>query len=114
MGGVGAQSGQSQHIETREVRMSSSQTSVDTATATSGPPAVAMKFEVTTLPVADVDRAKDFYQRLGWRLDIDFNPTPDSRGVQLTPPGSHASIQFGSGRGTPAGPLERLLLVVDD
>ena len=60
-------------------------------------PAVAMKFEVTTLPVADVDRAKAFYQRLGWRLDIDFKPTPDTRGVQFTPPGSQASIQFGQG-----------------
>ena len=59
--------------------------------------AVAMRFEVTTLPVADVDRAKAFYQRLGWRLDIDFKPSPDTRGVQFTPPGSQASIQFGQG-----------------
>ena len=49
------------------------------------------------MPVADVDRAKAFYQRLGWRLDIDFKPTPDTRGVQFTPPGSPASIQFGQG-----------------
>ena len=62
--------------------------------------AVSMKFEVTTLPVADVDRAKAFYQRLGWRLDIDFKPTPDTRGVQFTPPGSQASIQFGQGATT--------------
>jgi catechol 2,3-dioxygenase-like lactoylglutathione lyase family enzyme len=76
--------------------------------------AVPAKFEVTTLPVADVDRAKAFYQRLGWRLDIDFKPTPDTRGVQLTPPGSQASIQFGQGATTMSEPLQGLFLVVDD
>ncbi|HZM75587.1 MAG TPA: VOC family protein [Candidatus Limnocylindrales bacterium] len=73
-----------------------------------------MRFEATTLPVTDVDRAKDFYQRLGWRLDIDFEPAPGQRGVQFTPPGSRASIQFGEGSPEPEGPLTRLLLVVDD
>jgi len=72
---------------------------------------VPMKFEVTPLPVTDFDRAKAFYQRLGWRLDIDFKPTPETRGIQFTPPGSPASIQF-----APAGaaPLQRLLLIVED
>ena len=74
-----------------------------------------MRFEVTTLPVADVDRAKAFYQRLGWRLDIDFKPSPDTRAVQFTPPGSQASIQFGEGTTTmEPGSLQGLLLVVDD
>ncbi len=74
-----------------------------------------MRFEVTTLPVADVDRAKAFYERLGWRLDIDFKPTPDTRGVQFTPPGSPASIQFGEGGvSTMTEPLQGLLLIVDD
>ena len=73
-----------------------------------------MAFEVTTLPVADVDRAKAFYQRLGWRLDIDFKPTPDTRGVQFTPPGSPASIQFGEGTTSMTEPLQRLLLIVED
>ena len=49
-----------------------------------------MAFEVTTLPVADVDRAKAFYLSLGWRLDIDFEPAPDTHGVQITPLGSPA------------------------
>ena len=91
--------------------MRSLQASAQTVTEASGLTAVPTRFEVTTLPVADVDRAKDFYQRLGWRLDIDFKPTPDTRGVQFTPPGSPASIQFG-----PPGPapLQRLLLVVED
>ena len=75
--------------------MSSTQMSSQSAGEGSGAPALPMRFEVTTLPVADVDRAKEFYQRLGWRLDIDFKPSPDTRGVQFTPPGSPASIQFG-------------------
>src|SRR3954465_13236436 len=72
---------------------------------------VAMKFEVTPIPVTDFDRAKAFYQRLGWRLDIDLQFTEQVRAVQFTPTGSPASIQFG-----PAGAerLQRLLLVVQD
>jgi catechol 2,3-dioxygenase-like lactoylglutathione lyase family enzyme len=72
------------------------------------------RFEVTTLPVADVDRAKAFYERLGWRLDIDFKPSPETRGVQFTPPGSQASIQFGQGTTTMTEPLQNLFLIVDD
>ena len=51
------------------------------------------RFEVTTIPVADVDRAKEFYLQLGWRFDIDFRLDDQTRGVQFTPPGSAASIQ---------------------
>ena len=95
--------------------MSSTQLSGDTSTEGSGVSGFPMRFEVTTLPVADVDRAKAYYQRLGWRLDIDFKPTPDTRGVQFTPPGSPASIQFGEGTTTMApGSLEAMQLVVDD
>jgi catechol 2,3-dioxygenase-like lactoylglutathione lyase family enzyme len=94
--------------------MSSTQMSTGTATEGSAATGLAMRFEVTTLPVADVDRAKAFYEKLGWRLDIDFKPTPDTRGVQFTPPGSLASIQFGEGTTTMAGPLQNLYLVVDD
>ena len=75
---------------------------------------VPMRFEVTPLPVADIDRAKAFYQRLGWRLDIDFTSHRAVRGVQFTPPGSPASIQFGMGRATTTQPLQGLFLVVDD
>jgi catechol 2,3-dioxygenase-like lactoylglutathione lyase family enzyme len=85
------------------------------ATEPSGAAAVPMRFEVTTLPVADVDRAKAFYQRLGWRLDIDFKPTPETRGVQFTPPGSPASIQFGEGTTTMTpGSLQGIMLIVED
>jgi len=55
------------------------------------------KLEVAVVPVSDVDRAKSFYQALGWRLDADFSSSPDSRVVQLTPPGSACAIIFGTG-----------------
>jgi catechol 2,3-dioxygenase-like lactoylglutathione lyase family enzyme len=54
-----------------------------------------MKLEGVVLPVADVDRAKEFYERLGWRLDADFAAGEDFRLIQMTPPGSACSIQFG-------------------
>jgi len=58
---------------------------------------VDMKFEVSLLPVSDVDRAKEFYTRLGWRLDDDIVNGNDFRVVQFTPPGSGSSISFGKG-----------------
>jgi catechol 2,3-dioxygenase-like lactoylglutathione lyase family enzyme len=67
-----------------------------------------LKFEAAVIPVTDVDRAKQFYQKLGWRLDADFKRPDGSRAVQLTPPGSPASIQLGRG---PAYPL---YLIVGD
>jgi catechol 2,3-dioxygenase-like lactoylglutathione lyase family enzyme len=95
--------------------MNTTETYTPTLTPQPGDGTIAARFEVTTLPVADVDRAKAFYRSLGWRLDIDFLPAPDTRGVQFTPPGSQASIQFGSGpRAAKSGPLTGLLLIVDD
>ena len=58
---------------------------------------VDMKFEVSLIPVSDVDRAKEFYTRLGWRLDDDIVMGDDFRVVQFTPPGSASSISFGKG-----------------
>ena len=77
--------------------MTTTQLSDQTAIEPVAPAATAQKIEVATIPVADVDRAKAFYLGLGWRLDIDFEPGPGARGVQFTPPGSPASIQFGKG-----------------
>jgi catechol 2,3-dioxygenase-like lactoylglutathione lyase family enzyme len=95
--------------------MSSTQASSDATTETPGRAAVPMKFEVTVLPVADVDRAKAFYQRLGWRLDADFPVDEHYRVVQFTPPGSPASIQFGLGMTTLApGSMQDLMLIVED
>ncbi len=75
---------------------------------------VAMKLEVVSIPVSDVDRAKAFYSKLGWRLDADFT-VAESHGIQFTPPGSPSSIHFGSHL-TPAvpGSAQGLLLVVSD
>jgi catechol 2,3-dioxygenase-like lactoylglutathione lyase family enzyme len=56
---------------------------------------VDMKFEIVVIPVSDVDRAKEFYVRLGWRLDADFDNGSDFRVIQFTPPGSGCSIIFG-------------------
>ena len=76
---------------------------------------VAMRFEVTPIPVTDFDRAKAFYQRLGWRLDIDVQFSEQVRAVQFTPPGSPASIQFGKGMATMApGSLQGMILVVEN
>ena len=67
------------------------------------------------IPVGDVDRAKAFYQGLGWRLDADFPVSESYRVVQFTPPGSPASIQFGTGMTDLApGTLNDLYLIVDD
>jgi len=79
------------------------------------PGAVEMKLEMVLLPVSDVDRAKAFYTNLGWRLDADFPIAEDFRVVQLTPPGSEASILFGKGvKGAADNSPEKLLLVVRD
>jgi catechol 2,3-dioxygenase-like lactoylglutathione lyase family enzyme len=73
------------------------------------------KFEIATLPVADVERAKAFYEKLGWRLDADFTLDEGVRVVQYTPPGSTASIHFGQGFiTTPPGSAQALYLVVDN
>src|SRR5512144_1097531 len=74
-----------------------------------------MKFEVVVIPVSDVDRAKEFYGRLGWRLDADFRFDNGFHVVQFTPPGSACSIQFGT-KITPAvpGSVQNLYLVVSD
>src|SRR6185295_15887017 len=76
---------------------------------------VDFKLEVVVIPVADVDRAKRFYESLGWRLDADFASGEDWRAVQVTPPGSPCSIIFGKGVTTAApGSAQGLMLVVDD
>jgi catechol 2,3-dioxygenase-like lactoylglutathione lyase family enzyme len=74
-----------------------------------------MKLEAVTLPVSDVDRAKRFYQSLGWRLDADIVVGDSFHAVQLTPPRSSCSIAFGTGLATAEpGSAQRLLLVVSD
>ena len=88
--------------------------SVD-ATRDAGVARVDMKFEIVIIPVSDVDRAKEFYTRLGWRLDGDFANGDDWRGIQFTPPGSGCSVIFGKNV-TPAAPgsAQGLYLIVSD
>lgn len=74
-----------------------------------------MKLEVVVVPVSDVDRAKRFYQSLGWRLDADFAGEGGFRVVQLTPPGSSCSLIFGTGvTSAVPGSADGLQLVVTD
>jgi catechol 2,3-dioxygenase-like lactoylglutathione lyase family enzyme len=77
--------------------------------------AVNQKFEMAVLPVSDVDRAKSFYQGLGWRMDGDFSDGKDWRVVQMTPPGSACSVIFGKGFTAAApGSMQGNFLVVDN
>ena len=74
-----------------------------------------MGLEVVTLPVSDVDRAKSFYQSLGWRLDADLAVGDDFRVVQFTPTHSQSSIHFGNGlTAAEPGSVDRLFLAVKD
>jgi len=76
---------------------------------------VDMKFEIVVIPVSDVDRAKEFYAKLGWRLDADFDNGKDFRVIQFTPPGSGCSVIFGRNvtPGVP-GSAQGLYLIVSD
>ena len=76
---------------------------------------VDMKLEIVVIPVYDVDRAKEFYERLGWRLDADFDNGKDFRVIQFTPPGSGCSVIFGKSVTAAApGSAQGLYLIVSD
>lgn len=74
---------------------------------------VDLKLEVITIPVSDVDRAKEFYEHLGWRLDVDLS-NGDERAIQFTPPGSQGSIHFGKPNQGVPGSAQGMFLVVSD
>jgi catechol 2,3-dioxygenase-like lactoylglutathione lyase family enzyme len=95
--------------------MSSSDVGSATSTEAAALSAIDMSLEVVTVPVSDVDRAKEFYLSLGWRLDIDLVVSDDIRNVQMTPPHSGCSIHFGKGMtAMEPGSLDRLFLAVKD
>jgi catechol 2,3-dioxygenase-like lactoylglutathione lyase family enzyme len=76
---------------------------------------VDMKFEIVVIPVSDIDRAKEFYGRLGWRLDADYDNGKDFRVIQFTPPGSGCSVIFGKNvTGATPGSAQGLYLIVSD
>ena len=91
--------------------MSTTATPTKDATTDARVAKVDLKLEVITVPVSDLDRAKEFYGGLGWRLDADFRHGTD-RAIQFTPPGSQCSIHFGK-QGKP-GSAQGLFLVVSD
>jgi len=93
----------------------SSQTINEAANQIRTAAAVDQKLEVVVLPVADVDRAKRFYEGMGWRADADFASGDDWRLVQVTPPGSPCSVMFGKGFTTAApGSVQGTFLAVDN
>jgi catechol 2,3-dioxygenase-like lactoylglutathione lyase family enzyme len=95
--------------------MSSTEVRSQAETATRGAGTADLKLEVVVIPVADVGRAKQFYAGLGWRLDADFPFDNGFRVVQLTPPGSGTSVQFGSNMTAAApGSAQGLYLIVSD
>jgi catechol 2,3-dioxygenase-like lactoylglutathione lyase family enzyme len=95
--------------------MSTVQSSTDRAPGAAATGTADLKLEVVVIPVTDVDRAKAFYTGLGWRLDADFPFDNGFRVVQLTPPGSGCSVQFGANITTAApGSAQGLYLVVSD
>jgi catechol 2,3-dioxygenase-like lactoylglutathione lyase family enzyme len=97
-----------------EVSMSTEVSSIS-STQTAEPGTIDMGLEVVTVPVSDVDRAKQFYESLGWRLDADFSVGDDVRLVQMTPTHSQCSIHFGKGfTAMKPGSLDRLYLAVKD
>ena len=92
-----------------------SEVQVSDATSQESVARVDMKFEIVVIPVSDVDRAKEFYARLGWRLDADYDNGKDFRIIQLTPPGSACSVIFGKNvTGAAPGSAQGLYLIVDD
>ena len=95
--------------------MSTIDASTDSAAREAHTPNVDLKLEVVVIPVADPDLSKEFYERLGWRLDADFAFDNGFRVIQFTPPGSPASLQFGSKitSATP-GSARSLYLIVSD
>jgi catechol 2,3-dioxygenase-like lactoylglutathione lyase family enzyme len=98
-----------------EVIMASTDVTPEPAGQSTDALGVDLALEVVTLPVSDVDRAKRFYQSLGWRLDADIARGDDFRVVQFTPPHSPASIHFGKGLTAAApGSVDRIILAVKD
>ena len=95
--------------------MSSTDVSAGASAETGEVATFTMKLEVVAIPVSDVDRAKGFYESLGWRLDADFDLGEGRRVVQFTPTHSECSIAFGKGfiKAEP-GSIERLEMVVSD
>jgi catechol 2,3-dioxygenase-like lactoylglutathione lyase family enzyme len=98
-----------------EVNMAGTNVSGEPTSGMQSALGVDMKLEVVTLPVSDVDRAKRFYQSLGWRLDADIVAGEAFHVIQMTPPRSQCSIHFGTGlTASEPGSADRMILAVTD
>jgi catechol 2,3-dioxygenase-like lactoylglutathione lyase family enzyme len=96
----------------KETAMSTDEVRSNGATGAAG---VDTKLEIVVIPVSDVDRAKEFYAKLGWRLDADYDNGTDFRVIQFTPPGSGCSVIFGRNvTGAAPGSAQGLYLIVSD
>jgi catechol 2,3-dioxygenase-like lactoylglutathione lyase family enzyme len=103
------------HPRLEEIDMSISELQSESAIGIPRARAVDMKLEIVVIPVSDVDRAKEFYGRLGWRLDADFAAGNEWRVIQFTPPGSGCSVIFGKNVTAAApGSAKGLYLIVSD
>ena len=94
-------------MSTNEVRSNDAARNADVAR-------IDMKLEVVVIPVSDVDRSKEFYERIGWRLNIDRSAGEDFRLVQFTPPGSCCSVHFGKNVTSAAPGSAKSFLIVTD
>ncbi|HJZ98121.1 MAG TPA: VOC family protein [Candidatus Solibacter sp.] len=95
--------------------MSTTTVPINEATREASTGAADMKLEVVVIPVSDIDRAKEFYSKIGWRLDADFDNGSDFRVIQFTPPGSGCSIIFGRNvTAARPGSAQGLYLIVSD
>src|SRR6476646_9083666 len=95
--------------------MSTTEVRSDNATGTAVVAKIDMKLEIVVIPVSDLDRSKEFYARLGWRLDADYDNGKDFRVIQFTPPGSGCSVIFGKNVTAAApGSAQGLYLIVSD
>ncbi len=94
--------------------MSANEVRRNDAARNAGAARIDMKLEVVIMPVSDVDRAKEFYERIGWRLNFDRSTGEDFRLVQFTPPGSWCSVQFGKNLTSAAPGSAKGFLIVSD
>ena len=94
-------------MSTHEVRSSDAARNADVSR-------IDMKLEVVVIPISDVDRAEEFYERIGWRLNIDRSAGEDFRLVQFTPPGSCCSVHFGKNVTSAATGSAKAFLIVTD
>jgi catechol 2,3-dioxygenase-like lactoylglutathione lyase family enzyme len=94
--------------------MSTNEVRSNDAARSAGVARIDMKLEVVVLPVSDVDRAKEFYERIGWHLNADRSAAADFRLVQFTPPGSCCSVHFGKNVTSAAPGSAKAFLIVSD